>query len=183
MKIIKLIKQNHRRKSLNLRGDMNTGDRNTGYMNTGNWNVCDKETGYFNTIQNNTIRVFNKDINIEIWNKCVKPMFIYFELTKWICKKEMDNDEKIKHPTYKITGGYLKEYEYQEAFQKSYSDLTPEEREIQVKLLKALPNFDATVFKEISGIDINDNNKIIILDGKEIKISNESYEAFKKQFE
>jgi len=63
----------------------------------------------------------------------------------------MTAEEKELNPTYKTTGGYLKVYGYREAWKKAYAEATPEE----IELLKALPNFDADVFKEISGIDIN----------------------------
>ena len=66
-------------KKLNT-GELNTGYRNTGDSNTGNWNICDKETGFFNTKQSKTIRVFNKNVLVSVWEKCSKPDFIYFEL-------------------------------------------------------------------------------------------------------
>lgn len=61
-------------------GDYNTGDYNTGDRNTGDWNMCDDETGMFNTINKNTIRVFNKEIDRNVWDNCIKPSFIYFDL-------------------------------------------------------------------------------------------------------
>jgi hypothetical protein len=64
----------------NNTGDNNTGHRNTGHRNTGKWNSCDKETGFFNTKQSETIRVFNKDYSREEWENCDKPNFLYFEL-------------------------------------------------------------------------------------------------------
>ena len=67
----------------------------------------------------------------------------------------MTEKEKQKYPEYINTGGYLKEYEYKEAFQKSFNSLSTEEKKKQVELLKALPNFDKDVFFEISGIDID----------------------------
>jgi hypothetical protein len=51
---------------------------------------------------------------------------------------------------YKTTGGYLKSYEYQEAFKNSYNKLSEEERKKQVEQLRALPNFDKDMFKQIS---------------------------------
>lgn len=131
-------------------GNFNIEDYNTGNYNTGNWN-----TGYFNTITPNTILVFNKECNREEWNNAIKPTFIYFVLTEWIKEENMTDKEKQKYPEYINTGGYLKEYEYKEAFQKSFNNLSTEEKKKQVELLKALPNFDKDVFFEISGIDID----------------------------
>ena len=136
-------------------GDWNTGDCNTGDCNTGDWNTGDWNTGYFNTITSNTILVFNKECNREEWNNAIKPTFIYFVLTEWIKEENMTDKEKQKYPEYINTGGYLKEYEYKEAFQKSFNSLSTEEKKKQVELLKALPNFDKDVFFEISGIDID----------------------------
>lgn len=61
-------------------GDSNTGDSNTGDSNTGDSNTCNYETGMFNTRANSSIRIFNKYIDIDIWTKCSKPNFIYFDL-------------------------------------------------------------------------------------------------------
>jgi len=63
----------------------------------------------------------------------------------------MSDQEKEDNPSYKTTGGYLRVYGYQEAFQKSYNAAN---REDQLKI-KELPNFDADVFFEISGIRID----------------------------
>lgn len=46
--------------------------------------------------------------------------------------------------------GYLKTYEYKEAWANLWKKATPED----VKALKALPNFDAKIFEEITGINI-----------------------------
>ena len=136
-------------------GNYNTGNWNTGNWNTGNWNTGNWNTGYFNTITPNTILVFNKECNREEWNKAKKPTFIYFDLIDWVDEEDMTEEEKQRYPEYKTTGGYLKEYEYKEAFQKSFNELNAEEKKKQVELLKALPNFDKDVFFEISGIDID----------------------------
>ena len=67
----------------------------------------------------------------------------------------MSDDEKKAYPSYKTTGGYLKKYDYKEAFQNSYNSLDREEKEKQTKQLKELPNFDADIFYEISWIRID----------------------------
>ena len=136
-------------------GNCNTGNWNTGDFNTGDWNTGGWNTGYFNTITPDTILVFNKECKREEWNDAKKPTFIYFDLNVWVDEENMTEEEKQKHPEYKTTGGYLKEYEYKEAFQKSFNELNAEEKKRQVELLKALPNFDKDVFFEISGIDID----------------------------
>ena len=117
-------------------GYNNSGDSNSGDWNSGNWNSCDYETGSFNTIQSETIRVFNNLCNRREWIQCEKPDFIYFDLTKVIDNK-------------------LVLYGYKEAFQNSYEQAKRRsDFDEQIELLKALPNFDADVFYEISGIRV-----------------------------
>ncbi len=136
-------------------GDSNTGDWNTGDRNTGHWNIVNKETGHFNTTQSETIRIFNKEYSINEWENTEKPHFIYkVFLTEWIPESEMSETEKECNSTYKTTGGYLKEFSYKEAWKKAYDKASKKD----IELLKKLPNFDAEVFKEISGIDITVDN-------------------------
>ena len=66
----------------------------------------------------------------------------------------MTEEEKKENPSYETTRGYLRVYDYKEAFQKSYNSLTENERKRQTEQLKALPNFDKDIFFEISWIDI-----------------------------
>jgi len=152
-------------------GYSNTGSWNTGNWNTGNWNVCDRETGFFNTQEIKTIRVFNKDCAVAVWDQADKPCFLHFDLTEWICEGDMTDQEKIDNNTFHITGGYLKSYTYKEAFQKSWDEADEEDR---AKLFE-LPNFDAEVFKEISGIDVTESpkscaGKVVEIDGKRYKL-------------
>ena len=135
-------------------GDWNTGNCNSGNHNTGNWNSTNNSSGYFNSKTEKTIKVFNKDCDIDEWENSEKPDFIFFEISFWINEDKMTTEEKEENPSYEKTGGYLKKLSYKEAFQKSYNDLSEEERAKQTELLKALPNFDEDVFYEISGIRI-----------------------------
>lgn len=114
-------------------GDWNSGNRNSGNRNSGDWNSCNMETGFFNSIESDTIRVFNKPCSREDWHKAEKPLFFYFSF-------------------HETTGGYLKTYQYQEAFQKAWNETNQEDRD---KIFN-LPNFDADVFYEISGIDVRE---------------------------
>jgi len=86
----------------------------------------------------------------------------------------MSDEEKEENPTYKTTAGYLKVYDYKEAFQAAFDKASDEE----IEQLKALPNFDADVLKEISGIDIRDRDKVkVVANGKTVWISKESAKA------
>ena len=72
-------------------------------------------------------------------------------------QEQKDNKE---YEYYKTTWGILIKYDYQEAFKKSYNDLSDEDRKEQTKQLKELPNFDAEMFKQISWIDIEKENTV-----------------------
>ncbi len=131
-------------------GHWNTGDGNTGHHNTGHWNTGDWNTGFFNTITPDEILIFNKICKRSDWERCEKPDFIYFPVTELVILSNMTEQEKSEHPESKITGGYLRTMGYKEAFQKSYNEADEEDR----KKIENLPNFNANIFYEISGIKL-----------------------------
>ena len=135
-------------------GDWNSGNRNSGNRNSGDWNSSDKETGYFNTKKSKKVKIFNKPCLESLWELCEKPDFLFFDLTEWVCCSDMTDDEKKCYPQAESVGGYLKALGYKEAFQKSYGKLDAGEKLRQTELVKKLPNFNAKVFFEISGIKI-----------------------------
>ena len=164
-------------------GNYSTGNYSTGHRSTGNWSTGDYSTGYrsisnystwhFCTIDYMWYSAFNKPIMKEERENVDKPRWLFFSLTEWINVNDMTETEKRNNPNYKTTWWYLKVYDYKEAFQNSYNKATREE---QLKI-KELPNFDADIFYEISGIRIEDEpveeltleevNKLL---GKKIKI-------------
>ena len=138
---------NHNSGSRNI-GDWNIGDWNNGSWNRGNWN-----SGYLNTSAQKYSFIFNKQVEKSVLAQIEFPKFMRFILTEWIPDSNMSRHEKARYPKYATTGGYLKEYAYKEAFRKSFEEARrksdwPKQRQ---KLLD-LPNFDAKVFEEISGI-------------------------------
>ena len=64
-------------------------------------------------------------------------------------KDEMDTPEK------KLRGGYLKIHTYKEACKNWWDGTTEENRDI----IKSMPNFDAKVFFDITGIDVRRGDK------------------------
>ena len=146
-------------------GDNNTGDNNTGYSNTGNsnngnsntgnWNTGNRNTGYFN-IDNPKVRIFWKETDTKRGD-IIFPDFLYFNLTEWIDEKDMTDEQKINNTDYKTTWWILVKYDYKEAFQRSYNNLSKEKKERQTKQLKDLPNWDPDIFFIISGIRIDDD--------------------------
>ena len=136
-------------------GDQNSGDRNSGHwnsgdQNSGHWNSGDQNSGYFNSITPDVLLVFNKICSRDAWNMAQKPDFLFFSLTEWIEESAMTEDEKQANPSYSDIGGYLRVMEYKEAWKQSWDNADPENRE----LVRKLPNFNAEVFFEITGIDL-----------------------------
>jgi len=132
-------------------GNYNSGNYNSGYYNSGNYNSGNYNSGYFNSNIPDIIRVFNKNCKRINWENAKKPNFIYLNLTEWISFLDMSDQEKISFPKAYEYNGYLKQYSYKEAWKKAFKKAT----EKDIKLLKALPNFDAGVFEEITGIKID----------------------------
>ena len=133
-------------------GDRNTGDCNTGDWNTGDWNTGDRNTGYCNT-ELPKIRIFNKETDVAL-EDIPFPNFFYFSLTEWVSENNMTDEEKESNSNYTILGGYLKTFEYKEAWQRSWNKASEEDK----KKLFELPNFDAEIFLEITGIKVNNKN-------------------------
>ncbi|MFA5407127.1 MAG: pentapeptide repeat-containing protein, partial [Candidatus Nanoarchaeia archaeon] len=126
-------------------GDWNSGSRNSGDWNSGDWNSCNFETGFFNNKTPNKISVFGKPCLRSEWKEAVKPNFISFDLTEWV---EYSEEEKNQDKNKELIEGYLKKFEYKEAFINSFNKATKED----VELLLKLPNFNYKIFEDISGI-------------------------------
>jgi len=132
-------------------GHCSTGSYSTGLRSTGSWSISDYSTGHFSTVDDTGFSVFNKPCSRECWDKAVKPLFIFFDLTEWVEEKDMTDAEKASYPSYTVTKGYLKVYGYKEAWLNAWKTATKKDK----KLLYNLPNFDPVVFEEISGIDVS----------------------------
>jgi len=77
------------------------------------------------------------------------PNYFYFNLIEWVYKENMSSDEKEENPEYKTTQGYLKKYNYKDAWKKSFEKNCDKE---QAEQTINLPNFDYDIFEEITGI-------------------------------
>jgi hypothetical protein len=131
-------------------GDSNSGYWNSGDWNSGNWNSGNCNSGTFNTDEP-TIRMFNKSTGL-YWEDISFPSYMDFDLCEWVNENKMTDEEKEKYPEYKVTGGYLKTYEYKEAWQKAWDEASDEEKQKTLEL----PNFDADIFEEITGINVRE---------------------------
>jgi hypothetical protein len=75
----------------------------------------------------------------------------------------MTDEEKKSNPAHETCGGYLKTYEYKEAWAGFWKSTSEENR----KKFLALPNFDAVIFHEITGLNVGQPN----LSGKEVSVT------------
>ena len=151
----------------------NSGNRNSGYWNSGNsnsghWNSGNYNSGCFNTDEPN-IRLFNKDTNLKR-SEIVFP-HIECNITEWIEESKMTDAQKKEDPNFSVKGGTLIKREYKEAWKIGWSKASEETK----KQFQALPNFDADIFLEITGIDVRKSDscsgKIVIIDGKKYKLT------------
>ena len=139
-------------------GDSNTGDGNTGNWNTGDWNLSSFNTGCFMT-EEQPIMMFNKPTTMTYrdWmNSNARYLLnrIPENATAWICASDMTDQEKTDHPEYQTTGGYLKTLDESDVAQTWWDDLRQDQRDIVL----ALPNFDAEIFFQCTGIKVDAEN-------------------------
>jgi hypothetical protein len=142
------LNSGHRNSGHRNSGDSNSGHRNSGDSNSGHWNSGDSNSGDNNSGDNNSgdnnsgvfntdeplMRAFNKQSKIKYSDWRNSNSYIYFdiELIKW-------EDDKL------IT------IEYKQAWANWWeSHKSPE----MIKMIKKLPNFNAKIFEEITGIQI-----------------------------
>lgn len=72
-------------------------------------------------------------------------------IVEWIYEEDMTDKEKADNPTYKTTGGYLKVLDESECGQLWWDGLSEYNRDI----IRELPNFDAEIFEQVTGIKVN----------------------------
>lgn len=137
-------------------GNENSGNRNSGDRNSGDWNKCNFSNGCFNTVEHK-IYLFNQPsewtyrdwLNSEahdIMNQLPVNVLEYI----WL--EDITDEEKAAQPEAKVTGGYLKQIDNSKLRSDWWSSLEEKEKEI----IKSIPNFDKEIFKEITGIDVDD---------------------------
>jgi hypothetical protein len=140
-------------------GDLNSGDRNSGDRNSGDLNSGYRNSGVFcNKKREDTVPFFNKESNMtwdEWYNHDAYDVSRRLETTKWIYWDDMTDKEKANNEKAYVCGGYLKVYEYKEAWKNLWDTLDDDEKET----FRTLPNFDPDVFEDITGIRIKINNR------------------------
>ena len=136
-------------------GDWNSGDWNSGNRNSGDWNKCSFSNGCFNTVEPK-IYLFNKpsDWTYRDWlNSDARYLLnqIPGDVLEYVWFEDMTGAEKATHPEAKVTGGYLKQLDNSERGSIWWRGLNDYEKSI----IKAIPNFDKEIFKEITGVDVD----------------------------
>jgi hypothetical protein len=154
-------------------GNLNSGYGNSGDRNSGNWNSGNLNSGIFNTNEPK-MRAFNKESDMTYTEFRAKYDYkdIDFPLNVWRDKSDMTDEEKKSVSGWETMGGYLKTLGYKEAWAAGWAKATDKQKE----WYKSLPNFDAKIFEEITGIKIGGEND---LKGKlvEVKIDGKEYKA------
>ena len=129
-------------------GNRNSGDWNSGDCNSGNWNSGDCNSGFFNSDKPN-VRMFNKFTDKKR-DEISIPYWCYFSFTVWVSHDTATDKEKEEHKEeIETCGGFLKTLEYKDAWRMAWDKASKEEH----KQLLKLPNWNNKVFKEITGID------------------------------
>ena len=75
-----------------------------------------------------------------------------FNLTKW---RDYTDEEKAQDERKRLIGGELITIPYKEACANWWASLSDEDKAI----IKTIPNFDADIFYEITGIDVTNDLK------------------------
>ena len=137
-------------------GDWNSGRGNSGSRNSGNWNSGDWNSGNYNSgffcTNSPKLRLFNKetDFTMEEFMKTEWYAVLTsgkFNLTKW---RAYTDEEKAQDERKRLIGGELITIPYKEACANWWASLSEKDKAI----IKTIPNFDANIFAEITGIDV-----------------------------
>lgn len=135
---------------------VNTGKDCTGLCNTGDRNKSSFNTGCFNT-EEQKITLFNKpsDITYNDWLRSDARSLlnqIPKDVVEWVYEEDMTDEEKAANPTYETTGGYLKVLNESECGQLWWGSLS----DFQKNYIKSIPNFDAEIFEQCTGIKVDE---------------------------
>lgn len=121
------------------------------------------------------LRVFNQDVSETRYDEVKKILTdnqIKITLTKWTDYKELEKSEQTA--TAKQLGGLLKTFSYEDAWLNFWNEATREQK----NCILDLPEFDADIFKEITGIDVKKRDSVAeeaikLLESKGYKIVKE----------
>ena len=118
-------------------GSGNSGNRNSGTRNSGHFNSCDDSNGVFCNQEDKNIRIFNIRSDMSL-TQFIGSIYYNAITSSAFILTEMDEKGCIKTNTFK------------EACAKWWKNMSDENRAI----IKSIPNFDAEIFRSITGIKI-----------------------------
>lgn len=138
-------------------GWYNSGSCNSGSYNTGDWNKAIRSSGCFNT-KGSKIEMFNKPSDWTFTKWLVSRahdimLIVAAAATEFISFENMTEEEQQNHPELKACGGYYRSRTTEEIFkiqQDNWNRLSEKDK----AAVMSLPNFDAKIFEEITGIKI-----------------------------
>lgn len=137
-------------------GDWNSGRCNSGSHNSGNWNSGDWNSGNYNSgffcTNSPKLRLFNKETDFTMEEFIKTEWYAVltsgeFNLTKW---RAYTDEEKAQDERKRFISGELITIPYKEACANWWASLSEKDKAI----IKTIPNFDANIFAEITGIDV-----------------------------
>ena len=132
-------------------GRGNSGSHNSGDWNSGDWNSGNCNSGFFCT-NSPKLRLFNKETDFTMEEFIKTEWYAVltsgeFNLTKW---RAYTDDEKAQDERKRLISGELITIPYKEACANWWASLSEKDKAI----IKTIPNFDANIFAEITGIDV-----------------------------
>ena len=138
-------------------GNRNSGNCNSGDWNSGDWNITSFSNGCFNT-EEPKIYLFDKpsDWTYRDWINSDARYILNCMPTDdigWVYSDDMTDEEIKEHPEHETTGGFLRTLNKSSERQTWWNNLG----EYRKRDVKALPNFDAKIFKRITGIEVGED--------------------------
>ena len=85
----------------------------------------------------------------DFYNSRAYKLTCRVNINKWIDRSGMTDEEKSANPSHTTTGGYLRKIDYKTAWCEMWATLTDSDK----KAFTELPNFDWSVFTDITGIN------------------------------
>ena len=131
-------------------GNRNSGNRNSGNRNSGDWNSGDWNSGYCNS-DSPKVRMFNKMTKLNFDDIAFPNYFYEVSPVRFISADTATYEQQKEHKKdIETCGGYYEKVEYKEAWRIAWNATSDEDR----RKTLSLPNFDADIFEEITGIDV-----------------------------
>lgn len=146
-------------------GHYNSGNHNDGNRNSGNHNSGNGNSGYYNSGNYNSGNYNSGNDNSGDWNKCSfsngcfnteePKIYLFNKPSEWTYRDWINSDACfILDMEFQNPFDFRNNTENMEIW---WSRLTSREKDV----IKNLPNFDAAIFKEITGIDVDADEREI----------------------